>query len=144
MIRLFLIMFFSLVTVSAYAQLDVKKVDDYKSEKIMTFNPEWAWLYENSDGYYLAAKSQNQFDSWVWLFLGDDKESALLTLQDLQAIIKDQKEYVHVNSKGKNIILSYTTFLGSKQIWMKMDGNCDYAPVTLSALKKAVKYLEKL
>ncbi len=142
--KLLLLAVLVLISFSANAQLNVTSTTTNSLEKVATLSMEWVWLYQDSDGFYLTAKSQNQFDDWVWLRLGSDKDSCLRSLSDLQTILESENKVITVKGKTESIRISSANILGSKQIWMKTEGNCDYAPVTSAAIKKAIKYFNKL
>ena len=46
-------------------------------------------LYQSKDAYYIYIKSTNQFDDVEMLYIGDSKQSALQTLQDLESLFSN-------------------------------------------------------
>ena len=109
----------------------------------------WAWLYENDGHVYYVCKTDNQFDSWIWLDLGQNYEEAAQTtgalIDALEAASKG--DTLEIDSRGEKYLLSCDILLGARIYYIHpIDTRNVYAgvgPMNMSALKKALKFLKK-
>lgn len=89
------------------AQLAVKKKVE-KIEKLCSVRTGLIHLNRMGKVYYIAATTQ--YSEGFIFFLGDDRTSALLTLQDLYDLFDmDVKESVEVDNRGKDCHIMRTT-----------------------------------
>lgn len=88
------------------AQLSVKGQGD-KMEKISSTRMGACSLYKHGERYMISAPTSNRYDKTFVLYLGEDKESACLTLRDLillcDNIEKDVPVYIDNGTKTCSI-----------------------------------------
>ena len=108
----------------------------------------WAWLYQLDGRIYFVCKTDNRFDPWMYLDLGTTKDEAAQTVRSLIGALEEAKrgDEIRVQSQGETFLLVYEEILGAKA-WMiyPVQTEMVYAgsgPMNMSALRKAVKYLE--
>lgn len=133
---------------SASAQLKIQgSVEGPK--KITTIAPQTAWLYERSGHIYYVGATTNRFDEWVWLDLGEGREAAAVTAQDLLDAIDATPEgdSLRIESEGDIFLLTRISILGSKtwSVSAVETRNAYAGTMMLEAieLKKVVKFLTK-
>ena len=133
---------------SASAQLTIGKKSE-GMKQLATLQQLWAWLYLQEGHYYFVMQTDNQFDNWMRLDLGETKEDAAETVRSLIAALQDAKrgESIEVESRGEKYILICEETLGMKA-WMVrgVDTHESYAgsgPMGMPALRKALRYFEK-
>lgn len=133
--------------VNANAQLNIKKSDSSMKE-VKTLSVYWIWIYEDADGYYLVAKSNNQFDEKsFWLSIGSNKSECLESINGLISIANgstDDDYYVEDTFGGK-LHLFKTQSIGEKIIGIA-DTEHRYAgsaQISTIYLNKAKKWIEQ-
>lgn len=149
-IKTFLIAFIMLLTLNANAQLSVTAQVNNEPEKIETLTMSQAWLYKqempNQTYYYIVNTSQNSFDEDHLLYLGEDKETCLMTLRDILNIIENKLSYVEIEDRlGGKTILSYYSIFGIKGITIHNAHNA--APSTAvkkSSIEKCINIFEEM
>ena len=142
----FIVIFLALacLCVNTYAQLNVTYLNEKGSEKIITLQLAYSYIEKSSTGYMIWIKTNNRFDKISNIYLGEDVESALQTLNDMKNLIVNEIASVSVSQPGGDIVLFYRNELGVKQLWTKQDGYAGYSWITLAQLEKAIKKFESL
>lgn len=141
--KIIFIITFTLVAISANAQLNVKSVTKEKPKQIMSLQMAYSALYKFEDGYVIAMNTNNKFDKHQTLILlGDSLESALQTSKDLKEIIDTETALVEVSQGGYDLTLSYQNNLGVKQLYVKQSGNAGFSWLTLKQIEKIIAYFE--
>ena len=133
--------------VNANAQLNIRKSESSLKE-IKTISAYWIWLYEDANGYYLVAKSDNQFDdNFYWLSIGSNKGECLDSIDGLISIANgssDDDYYVEDTFGGK-LHLFKTQLLGEKIVTIADTGHryAGTAQISTIYLNKAKKWIEQ-
>lgn len=141
--KIIFIITFTLVAISANAQLNVKSVTKEKPKQIMSLQMAYSALYKFEDGYVIAMNTNNKFDKHQTLILlGDSLESALQTSKDLKEIIDTETALVEVSQGGYDLTLTYQNNLGVKQLYVKQSGNAGFSWLTLKQIEKIIAYFE--
>lgn len=151
-IKTFLIALFMLFAFNfnVNAQLNVTTQVNNEPEKIETLTTSQAWLYKqempNQTYYYIVNTSQNRFDDDHLLYLGEDKETCLMTLRDILNIIENKVSYVEIEDRlGGKTVLSYYSILGIKGITIHNEHNA--APSTAvkkSSIERCINIFEEI
>lgn len=141
--KIIFIITFTLVAISANAQLNVKSVTKEKPTQIMSLQMAYSALYKFEDGYVIAMNTNNKFDKHQTLILlGDSLESALQTSKDLKEIIDTETALVEVSQGDYDLTLTYQNNLGVKQLYVKQSGNAGFSWLTLKQIEKIIAYFE--
>lgn len=133
---------------SASAQLTIGQNTE-GVQQLATLQSMWSWLYLQGDHYFFVTKTDNQFDDWMWLDLGGTKEEAKETVNSLIASLEEagMGDYIQVESRGEKYVLICDVTLGMKSWDVRaLDTRRSYAgsgPVSMTALRKALKYFDK-
>ena len=134
--------------IDANAQLTIGKKSE-GIERMATLQQMWAWLYKTENGYFYVCKTTNQFDDSMWLDLGRTKEDAVATVSALIETLDGAKsgDNIEIESLGEKYLLICEVVLGAKSWDVRaLDTRESYAgsgPMAMSALKKALKELQK-
>ena len=135
--KILLVVAVCLAAIPAFAQLNVKA--STKSKQIAAFRMGVITVHLGSHGYYMALTTNNQFDKSAIFRLGEDKEAATKTLDDLMSILEsgDTDTAVFVESSpGKECMLTIQKQLGVPSLWFKVDGCAGSQGLTMGELKK--------
>ena len=123
------------------AQLNVKKQTS-KIETIATARAGYFSLKVQDDLYFIVTNTTNQFDDPFIILLGEGKESALQTLNDLVSLcgnIEDGSTIVIQNGEMDCTISN--GLMGG--ISFRMDSHAGYASTSKAELNKMIKALGK-
>lgn len=135
----------SLTTTPAFAQLNIKS-EQTKVEKVGTLRSTYAFLYVEGTTYFLSVRSSNQFDDPCLFFLGDDADSAILTLNDLCELCEtmDNNAAISVeDAKGQEATLVKKKMVGKPYLDISMEGQAGTSNLTLAEFKKAIELIKK-
>lgn len=134
------------MAVSASAQLTIGDKAE-GAQKLAVLQPEWAWLYRHDGHYFYVCRTDNRFDDWMWLDLGQTRDEAIGTLRSLRDTMAGCKrgETVRITSRGQAFTLVYGESLGARyfSVFGPRGTYAGSGPMNESALKKAQNYLAK-
>lgn len=137
-IYIILAMMFLLPT-QAYAQ--IKKTGTFKSETIESVRMGIVSLKVANGEYYLSFQTTNQFDDLMVLKLGETKESAIQSLQDIIEILDglqgNATQFID-NGYGREFRLSKV--MGA--LYISADGYAGNGNTSKGELKKFLKALQ--
>ena len=138
----------SLVTFAgiADAQITIKKSDVGKPKQMTTLSMSWSWIYQADDSYFLVMKSDNQFDDWYWLKMGETKEECLESLSALQEMMDSMGEterYNVDNGMGESFSVTLSRELGIKKLIFHGEHYAGAGFLIAPNLTKATKWIEK-
>lgn len=90
--RLLITLALILVSASSFAQLNAMTVEEASNYRTVYVAPmKYGAIRYINDTYYLFGVTDNKYeDSMASILLGDTKESAVLTLEDLRKIVKKE------------------------------------------------------
>lgn len=131
---------------SANAQITIKKSDVDRPEQLTILSPMWSWLYKSNNAYYLVMKSDNQFDDWFWLRIGETKDECLESIESLQELCKtitDKDRFEIDNGKGKQFIVTQYKALGITGLHFDGGGYAGFGYLLPANLAKAQKWIQK-
>ena len=142
-----MILMMCLVSMSVLGQLNVKSEYDGSKTKTKVLTSMYQWIkYNPSEGFWIVSSTDNQFDDAGIFEIGYDKESSLLTINQLITLIKEnEKGYsVTINDyKGNEHILSLIKSFGVKSIWIKTRGCAGRYWIGESQLQKCIEFINK-
>ena len=130
----------------ADAQISIKKSDIGKPKQMTTLSMSWSWIYQADDAYYIVLKSDNQFDDWFWLKIGDTKEACLESITALQEMTEnmgDSDRYDVDNGEGETFSVTSTKEFGIKKLVFHSMHHAGAGFLLSSNLTKAAKWIEK-
>lgn len=132
------------VMFNANAQLNISGVIEKEPEKLLTLQMSYSWLYNTSGGYEIWFRTDNKFDRYYTsLTLGEDVDSVLQTLKDLNTIMEKEVAIVTVKQSDGDLTLTYRCELGVKQIWIKQKGNAGQSWITKKQVERLIEYFSK-
>ena len=146
--RKILLILVALVTFAgiADAQISIKKSDIGKPKQMTTLSMSWSWIYQADDSYFLVMKSDNQFDDWYWLKIGDSKEACLesiTALQEMMDTMGESDRYDVDNGAGETFSVTSTKELGIKKLIFHGENYAGAGFLIAPNLTKATKWIEK-
>lgn len=130
----------------ASAQISVKKSQFGKPKEMTTLSMSWSWIYKSDNSYYLTLKSDNQFDDWYWLNIGDNKQDCLNSisaLKDLILTMRDTDAYNVDNGEGETFTVTIGKELGIRKLIFHGKYHAGEGYLLESNLQKAAKWIEK-
>ena len=138
----------ALVTLAgiADAQIKVKKSDVGKPKQMTTLSMSWSWIYRANDSYFLVMKSDNQFDDWYWLKIGDTRKECLESISALQEMMENMGEsdrYNVDNGMGESFSVTLSRELGIKKLTFNGEHYAGAGFLLANNLTKATKWIEK-
>ena len=123
------------------ADAQIKKTGTFKSETIESVRMGIVSLKKAENEYYLTFKTTNQFDDLMVLKLGDSKESAIQSLQDILEILDtlqgNATQYID-NGYGREFRLYKV--MGA--LYISADGYAGDGNASKGELKKLLKALQ--
>lgn len=131
---------------NADAQISIKKSDVGNAAQVATLAMAWSWLYQSGDSYFIAMKSDNQFDEDYWLHIGETKEecvNSVTSLLDLCDTIGDADRFEIANGAGKTFYVTQYKTMGIKGLRFQGDDYAGAAYILPSGLNKALKWIQK-
>lgn len=137
----------ALVTIAgaAAAQIGVKKSDVGKPKQVATLSMSWSWIYQADDSYFIVMKSDNQFDDWYWLKIGDTKEKCLASLSALQEMMDnmgDTDRYDVDNGMGESFSVTLSREFGVKKLTFRGKHYAGAGFLLATNITKATKWIE--
>ena len=135
-----------LLALPAHAQLNIRKAGE-KPKEVAVLEAQWNWLYLQGDKWFLTTKTDNQFDDWIWILLGETGESAVESVKqllDLQEVMGDDEVFEIDDRYEKTVMVSLYKMAG-KRVGFRLnaDGRAGTAFITTAALKKALQQINK-
>ena len=128
------------------AQISIKKSDVGKPKQMATLSMSWSWIYQADNSYFLVMKSDNQFDDWYWLKIGNTKEACLesiTALQEMMDIMEESDRYDVDNGAGETFSVTSTEELGVKKLIFHGENYAGAGFLIAPNLTKATKWIEK-
>lgn len=128
-----------------WGQLNIKSSYDGSKTKSCHLNVNNCLLNYNPEiGFFITSKTSNQFDKHAIFFVGDDKESALNTINDIIGIFdNEEKDFsVSVEMGGRDHILTLGKQMGTYCLWIKSDGCAGRWWLIRKNLEKGKKWIE--
>ena len=100
-----------------------------------------AELYQSNDIYYIYMKSTNQFDDVEFMYIGDSKDSALLTLKDIVSLFDNtpKGDTIYITDYRKKKISLYKSF--KKQFYVSFEYQAGIRCLSLDNVKDFIKAL---
>ena len=131
-----------IMALPALAQLNVTAKTD--SKQIGTVRTGIIRVFRSSSGYSMALTTDNRYDDAQVFFLGEDKESALATLDDMVGIIDgDGDEALEVETGTGKCLLKVTKQLGVKILTFSFYGAAGTQSMSKGELNKVKGIVEK-
>lgn len=131
----------ALMALAPVMDAQIQKTDSFSTKVVTSVRTGFVKLMHSND-YFLAMNTTNQFDDAVLIKLGNDKETAIQTLNDLIGILESLKgndmQYIKNGYNEELCLYKIGTALCAKQ-----KGNAGYANVGKGELQKFIKALEK-
>lgn len=130
----------------ADAQISIKKSDIGKPKQMTTLSMSWSWIYQADDSYFLVMKSDNHFDDWYWLKMGDTKEACLesiTALKEMMDTMGESDRYDVDNGAGETFSVTSTKELGIKKLIFHGEHYAGAGFLIAPNLTKATKWIEK-
>lgn len=127
------------------AQLNITAAIEKQPERLLVGQMSYSWLYKTGTGNYeYWANTDNDFDThYTTLFLGNDYETAILTLKDLKSLMEKEVAAVNVKQESGDVVLTYAKQLGIKMLWIKQTGQGGKSWISLPMVEKFIKYFEE-
>lgn len=136
-----LIAIISMMFMMSIADAQIKKTGTFQSETISSVRMGFVSLKMADDVYYLSFQTTNQFDDLMILKLGQTKESAIQSLQDIIDILENLQgnatQYID-NGFGKEFRLYKV--MGA--LYISADGYAGSGNVSKGELKRFLKALQ--
>jgi hypothetical protein len=137
-----LLMVIALMTLVPMADAQIKKTGETKTETISSLRTGVVSLKLSKGMYYLTLRTTKQFDDPMILKLGDSKESAIQSLNDLIDILDSLQgnatQYID-NGFGKEFRL----FKMMGALYIDADGYAGNGNISKGELNKLIKALSK-
>lgn len=132
----------AMILMPTMADAQIQKTGSFKAKTLATARMGVVNLKLDGDGiYYLAMKTTNQFDDYMVLKLGENKESAIQSLNDLIDIFDslngDAVQYIN---NGYGIELRLWKFMGG--LYISADGYAGDGNVGKGELKRFISAIE--
>lgn len=132
----------AMILMPTMADAQIQKTGTFKTKTLSSVRMGFVNLKLSGNGtYYLAMKTSNQFDDYMLLKLGENKESAIQSLNDLIDIMDSLKgestQYIQ-NGYGRELRL--WKLLGA--LYISCDGYAGDANVGKGELKKFIKAIK--
>lgn len=130
----------------ADAQVSIKKSDFSKAKQVTTLAMSWSWIYQDSDGYFLSMKSDNQFDNSFWLHIGKNRDEcvkSINSLLDLADTIGETERFDIDNGAGEVFDVTQYKAMGMKGLRFHGKGYAGTGYITAANLNKALKWIQK-
>ena len=145
--KIFMALSLCLMSVMCFGQLNVECEYDGSQTKSKVLTVMYQHVnYNKSEGFWISSATDNRFDKDGIFGLGFDKESALLTVNQLITLIQEnERGYVVIVSdyRGGEHTLSLTKSLGVKSIWIKSKGCAGRYWIAESQLQKCIEFINE-
>ena len=136
-----------LVSICGFAQLNIESEYDGSQDKKQCLTVGYQWIgYNPSTGFSIISMTDNRFDKYGEFWLGSDKQSAILTINQLITLLSEkEKGYVVTvsDARGKKHTLSITKSFGVKNLWIKSDGCAGRYWISETQLQKCVDFINE-
>jgi hypothetical protein len=131
-----------MILMPTMADAQIQKTGTFKTTTLASVRMGFVNLKLSGDGtYYLAMKTTNQFDDYMILKLGENKESAIQSLNDLVGIFDslngEASQYIQ-NGYGRELRL--WKLMGG--LYLSSDGYAGDANIGKGELKKFIKAIK--
>ena len=143
--KLFIIIVAILCGISANAQLNITKCQK-PAEQVKTISAYWIGIYQDTDNYYLVARSGNQYDeNDYWLKIGSTKQECIDSINALLDITSDDATYTIEDAFGGSLRAYKVSSIGEKILCLEDRGHRYAGSALISSiyLKKARRWFEE-
>jgi len=143
--RIFALLICALMSISAFAQLNVQRENE-KIEKVGTLRSTYAALYKQGSQYYLNIRTDNQFDKGCIFVLGKNADSSIQTLKDLYELTQVLEEKASVNAtdaNGTEVLIMKKLMIGKPYLIFKMEDCAGISNITYKELERAIEMIEQ-
>ena len=124
------------------ANAQIQKTGSVKTETIASVRMGFVSLRKSEGRYYISFSTTNQFDDKILLKLGDNKESAIQSLNDLIDILDSlQGNAIQYIDNGYGRELRLWKLMGA--LYISADGYAGDANTSKGELKKFLSALQK-
>lgn len=124
--KIFLLIALALIGIQAQAQLNVSStVEKGEITEVCTIRSMYSRLMCHNKSYYIAGRTDNQFDDPFIFTLGQDAESSIQTLKDMLSIIENKTEIVNVEQGSKKYTIFLLKMVGRYYLSIKQEGLAD-------------------
>ena len=130
----------------ADAQISIKKSDVGKPKQMTTLSTSWSWIYQADESYFIVMKSDNQFDDWFWLKIGNNRDECLKSIASLQEMMDNMEETDRFdvdNGEGETFSVTLTRELGIKKMIFHGKNYAGAGYLFASNFSKATKWIQK-
>lgn len=129
----------------SYAQLNIVYQNNDKPKDCISMMQNNAHLYKYSWGYLFSTPTSNRFDDNIDIFLGEDENTAIKTLNDLLKLIDEKVYSVRISQDDpfEDISISCESFLGEKCLLIFSDNRAGRASTNKLQIKGMIRYLNK-
>lgn len=136
-----------LVSICGFAQLNIEGEYDGSQDKKQCLTVGYQWIgYNPSTGFSIISMTDNRFDKYGEFWLGSDKQSAILTINQLITLLSEKEKGYAVtvsDARGKKHTLSITKSFGVKSLWIKSDGCAGRYWISETQLQKCVDFINE-
>lgn len=143
--RILALLICALLSISAFAQLNVQRENE-KIEKVGTLRSTYAALYKQGSQYYLNIRTDNQFDKGCIFVLGKNADSSIQTLKDLYELTQVLEEKASVNAtdaNGTEVLIMKKLMIGKPYLIFKMEDCAGISNITYKELERAIEMIEQ-
>ena len=137
-----LLLVIAIMTFAPMTNAQIKKTGESNTKTIASVRMGIVVLRQSDKDFYLSMTTTNQFDNAMLLKLGDTKESAKQSLNDLLDILEsldgDASQYID-NGFGRELRL--WKLMGA--LYISADGYAGNGNIAKSELKKFIKALQE-
>lgn len=129
--------------INVNAQLNITK-NTPERKVVATISAYWIWIYQDTDGYYLAMKSSNRYDErFYWLSIGKDRKECLASIDGLLSIANGDYDSIYTidDAIGGKVSAFRMKSLGEKMICItdtahRYAGDAQLSSIYLNKAKK--------
>lgn len=142
--KIFLLIALALIGIQAQAQLNVSStVEKGEITEVCTIRSMYSRLMCHNGSYYIAGRTDNQFDDPFIFTLGQDAESSIQTLKDMLSIIENKTEIVNVEQGSKRYTISLLKMVGRYYLGIKQEGLAGDFNITIKEMEKCIKKIKE-
>lgn len=142
---LFILSFILLGVTSGYSQLNVTSQIEKPSEEIGTIRMMSIYLKYTEDlGYFFTMTTDNRFDKVMVFLLGEDAESAILTVKDMISLIDNHVASTDVKQGTTTTTLTnLSKGMGKNYLYLKQPGYAGTNAISKKELEKIIKKIKE-
>ena len=142
---LFILSFILLGVTSCYSQLNVTGQIEKPAEEIGTIRMMSIYLkYTENLGYFFTMTTDNQFDDVMIFRLGEDAESAILTVKDMISLIDNHVASTDVKQgTTTTTLMNLSKGIGKNYLYLKQSGYAGTNAISKKELEKIIKKIKE-